>query len=268
MHVSAPALAVDLRSVSVEVAGVSRPLLRDIRWQVRPGEHWAVIGANGAGKTTLMRLVTGEVEPTTGSVTVLGGRVGVGGLRDPALRIGLIGGQPPTYARQLTALDVVVLQSSGPAAMIGARVTEAHRAVAHELLALFAIGHLAGRRYSECSLGERQRILLARVLMRDPELLLFDEPITGLDLPGREGLLRAMTQLPAQRPQLATVTVSHHLEELPPTTTHALLLRDGVETASGPVAEVITEQRISEAFGLPIAVSFLDGRWAARVVAA
>jgi iron complex transport system ATP-binding protein len=256
--------ALNLEDVSVELESAARPLLRAIDWRVLPGEHWAVIGANGAGKTTLLRLLTGVLEPTSGRVTVFGGSLGIGGLSDPRLRVGTIEGQPRTFAQRMTALEVVTLQNTGPAAMIGARVTDAHLAQGRELLALFGCGHLETRHYAGCSQGERQRILLARVLMREPDLLLFDEPITGLDLPSREGLLQAMTRLAVKRPELATVTVTHHLEELPPTTTHALLLREGEEIAAGPVQDTITQPLISECFGIPIQLDHVDGRWAVR----
>jgi iron complex transport system ATP-binding protein len=253
-----------LHGVRVEVDGASRPLLAGIDWRVRTGEHWALIGANGAGKTTLLRVLTGTIEPTRGSVTLLGGRLGIGGLSDPRLRIGLIEGQPRTFAQRLTALQVVTLQSDGPPAMVGARVTDAMLAQARELLALFGCSHLEDRLYAGCSQGERQRILLARVLMRGPDLLLFDEPITGLDLPSREGLLQAMVRLAHERPDLATVTVTHHLEELPPTTTHALLLREGEKIAAGTVAQTITEPLVSRCFGVDVSLSHVDGRWAVR----
>jgi iron complex transport system ATP-binding protein len=258
---------IDLSGVAVELDGAVRPLLTGIDWRVRAGEHWALIGANGAGKTTLLRVLTGGLEPTRGTAALFGARLGVGGLRDPRLRIGLIEGQPRTFAQRLTALEVVTLQSDGPPAMVGARVTEAMVAQARELLALFGCSTLEERQYAGCSQGERQRILLARVLMRDPELLLFDEPITGLDLPSREGLLQAMTRLAHERPALATVTVTHHLEELAPTTTHALLLRHGREVAAGPVAETITEPLISRCFGVDVALSRTDGRWSVRAQA-
>jgi iron complex transport system ATP-binding protein len=253
-----------LAGVRVEVDDATRPLLTGIDWRVRAGEHWALIGANGAGKTTLLRVLTGTLAPTRGSVTLLGGTLGVGGLRDPRLRIGLIEGQPRTFAGRLTALEVVTLQSDGPPAMVGARVTDAMVDQARGLLALFGCAHLQQRHYAGCSQGERQRILLARVLMRDPDLLLFDEPITGLDLPSREGLLQAMVRLAQERPELATVTVTHHLEELPPTTTHALLLRDGEEIAAGTVAATITEPLISRCFGVDVDLTHVDGRWSVR----
>jgi iron complex transport system ATP-binding protein len=262
--VAVPPAALVLEHVSVDVEGAQRPLLRDIDWRVEPGEHWAVIGANGAGKTTLLRVISGAIEPTSGNVTVLGGKLGTAGLADPRLRIGTIEGQPRTFAGRMTALEVVTLQSSGPAAMVGARVTDDHLRAAHELLALFGCSHLTDREYAGCSQGEKQRILLARVLMREPELLLYDEPITGLDLPSREGLLQAMTRLAAGRPELATITVTHHLEELPPSTTHALLLREGVQLAAGPVEETIDEASISECFGVPVTLSRSGERWAAR----
>jgi iron complex transport system ATP-binding protein len=255
---------VALTGVGVEIDGAARPLLTGIDWRVRTGEHWALVGANGAGKTTLLRVLTGTLRPTTGDVTLLGGRLGVGGLHDPRLRIGLIEGQPRTFAQRLTALEVVTLQSDGPPAMVGARVTDAMVRQARELLALFGCTRLEQRHYAGCSQGERQRILLARVLMRDPDLLLFDEPITGLDLPSREGLLQAMVRLAVERPQLATVTVTHHLEELAPTTTHALLLREGAEIAAGPVRDTITEPLISRCFGVDVDLTHVDGRWSVR----
>jgi iron complex transport system ATP-binding protein len=256
--------AVVLERVGVQLEGAPRPLLRDVDWRVRPGEHWALIGANGAGKTTLLRLLTGALEPTSGTVSVLGGQLGASGLRDPRLRVAAIEGQPRTFARRMTGLEVVTLQSTGPAAMIGARVTDAMVDQAHELLALFGCSHLAQRHYAECSQGERQRILLARALMRDPELLLFDEPITGLDLPSREGLLQAMTRLATERPGVTTITVTHHLEELPPTTTHALLLREGEAIASGTVEETLTEALVSRCFNVTVALARSGGRWNVR----
>jgi iron complex transport system ATP-binding protein len=258
----APAL--ELASVSVTVAD-GRPLLHAIDCVVAPGEHWAIVGANGAGKTTLLDVIAGDRAPSAGRVRVLGEDHGAVGFRDPRLRIGRIDATPRTFARSLTATDVVVLRPAGPIALRGERIDAAVYAHARELLDRFGCGPLAGRRYQSCSQGERQRIQLARALMRDPALLLLDEPAAALDLVGRDALLDAMARLAGDRPRLATVTVTHHLEELAPSTTHALLLRDGCCVASGPVDAVLTEPLLSEAFGVPVAVHRLGDRRFARV---
>jgi iron complex transport system ATP-binding protein len=239
----------------------ARLLLRDVDWAVQPGEHWAVLGANGAGKTTLLRTAAGRVRPSAGTVRVLGENHGAPGLRDPALRMAQLEAAPRVMATRLTAVDLVVLRPSGPVAVRGERIPDAVVDQARELLARFGCAGLADRPYTDCSQGERQRILLARALMRDPELVLFDEPATALDLPGREGLLQAMDRLAADRPGLATVTVTHHPEELAASTTHALLLRDGEVIAAGPIATVLTGPLMSAAFGIDVQVSRVGDRW-------
>jgi iron complex transport system ATP-binding protein len=241
-----------------------RLLLRDVDWEVRPGEHWAVLGANGAGKTTLLRTAAGRLQPSAGTVRVLGEHHGAPGLRDPALRMAQLDSAPRMMAAQLTAVDIVVLRASGPVAVRGERIPEAVVDQARELLARFGCAPLADRPYVDCSQGERQRILLARALIRDPELVLFDEPATALDLPGREGLLQAMDRLAADRPGLATVTVTHHPEELASSTTHALLLRHGAVIAAGPIATVVTAPLMSTAFGIDVQVSRVADRWSTR----
>jgi iron complex transport system ATP-binding protein len=268
-----PGMALDFSAVSVDAPprrGAGRPprLLHDVGWRVQPGEHWAVVGPNGAGKTTLLHAAAGTLPPSAGTVTILGERPGAAGLRDPRLRVAVITAAPRTFPQQLTATDVVVLREAGPVALLGTRIAPEQVARARELLAMFDCTALAGRRYADCSQGERQRILLARALLRRPALLLFDEPATGLDLPGREALLQAMARVAAERPNVATVTVTHHLEELPPSTTHGMLLRDGRVVAAGPVGGVFTEDRLSDCFGLPVSLARLGGRWAARARAA
>jgi iron complex transport system ATP-binding protein len=263
-----PALDFAGVSVSVPVADGPAPrlLLADIDWQVAPGDHWAVLGGNGAGKTTLLRTAAGALEPSAGRVRILGERLGAIGLRDPRLRMAVLQSRPGTFSHRLRALDVVLLREAGPVALLGKAITPDEVQRAHELLELFGCTHLEDAPYRDCSQGERQRILLARALMRRPALLLLDEPTTGLDLPGREDLLQAMARLAAGRPALATVTVTHHVEELPASTTHVLLLRDGVATAQGPAADILTEERLSDCFGMPIALTRAGDRWSARAL--
>jgi iron complex transport system ATP-binding protein len=126
------------------------------------------------------------------------------------------------------------------------------------------VGHLAFRTFGTLSEGERKRVQIARALMTDPELLLLDEPAAGLDLAGRESLVRTLGEICSDPLAPATVLVTHHLEEIPPGITHALLLKQGRVVAAGPVAEALTSQTLSEAFDLPLEVTHAEGRWAAR----
>lgn len=241
-------------------------LLRGINWKVLPGQHWALLGPNGAGKSTLLSLAGAVRRPSGGEVSVLGGTPGRVNMPELRARIGAI---DPTLRTPewLPVRDVVLTGASGTAWPQWERYDDATRARATYLLDLLGCTGLAERELRTCSQGERQRVRIARALMPDPPLLLLDEPATGLDLPSREALLAALATLADNHPELATVLVSHHLEELPPTTSHALLLRHGAVVASGPVATVVTDQHVSACFGFPVEVHWIEGRWSARAAA-
>lgn len=272
-------------------------LLDDLSWRVGPGEHWVVLGPNGAGKSTMLQLAGGVTHPTTGTVHVLGHRVGGVDLRALRERIGHVDAATARGLRRgLDGREVVLSGAFGSLAPQRRRLGPAHEARADALLSLTGSDALGPRRFDDCSQGERQRLLLARALMaggdgtgpqgpdgpargsggdRDgagpapggegPDLLLLDEPASGLDLPSRERLVAALVASARRWPDLPTVAVTHHLEEIPPTTTHALLLRDGRVRAAGPVDEVLTSDPVSGCFGLPVVVERTGGRWAARI---
>jgi iron complex transport system ATP-binding protein len=223
-----------------------------------------VLGPNGAGKTTMLSTVAGIRRPTGGTVTVLGKLVGSLGMRDPRAHLGFIESTPRAFAQRMSPVDVVLNAVGGSVAQQGRRSTEQERDRALELLRRLGCGPLLERRYQDCSQGERQRVLIARALMRRPHLVLLDEPTTGLDLPAREGLLQAMGALAQEMSHLATVTVTHHLEELAASTTHVLLLRDGRVTATGPVDETLTDEKLTDCFGVPVSLTRHGGRWAAH----
>jgi iron complex transport system ATP-binding protein len=265
--------ALRLRDVLVRRHGRDgRPLLLldGIDWTVAPGEQWVVLGPNGAGKSTLLRLAGGGMQPTSGRVEVLGARVGGVDLRDLRERIGLVDAATARALRpSLSGHEVVLTGIFGSIALQPRRLRPEHDEHVRAALALVGAEPLATRRYEDCSQGERQRLLLARALVgrggTGPELLLLDEPAAGLDLPSRERLVGALAASAAARPDLPTVTVTHHLEEIPPTTTHALLLRGGRIVAAGPVGEVLRSEPVGACFGLPVAVDRTDGRWRAHV---
>jgi iron complex transport system ATP-binding protein len=241
-------------------------LLDDATWTVAAGEHWVVLGPNGAGKTTLMHLAGAMSQPSSGEVEVLGARLGGVDVRALRERIGFVDAR---LARSLrghhTGLQTVLTGAFNTIILQVRRLTPAHEDRARALMALVSAEALADRRFEDCSQGERQRLLLARALMADPELLLLDEPAAGLDLPGREGLLGALATLARDRPALPTVTVTHHLEEIAPSTTHALLLRGGRVLAAGAIGDVLTSARVSDCFGLRVDVADRGGRWTAAV---
>jgi iron complex transport system ATP-binding protein len=250
-------------------AGGARPtLIADVDWTVRRGEHWVVLGPNGAGKTTLLRALTGAAEAEAGTIELLGGRLGDIGLRDPRLKVAVVEGRSRTFAGRLRAIDVMLVREAGPIALLGSRIGDDEVRRAEELLALLGCAHLRDARFRECSQGERQRVLLARSLLRDPELLLLDEPTTGLDLAGREDLLDALETLAAERPAVTTVAVTHHVEEVPASATHGLLLRDGRVQEAGPLEEVLTPATMTACFSVPVALDRIDGRWTARAARA
>ncbi|HZZ97090.1 MAG TPA: ABC transporter ATP-binding protein [Jatrophihabitantaceae bacterium] len=256
-----------LQLVDVTVRRGSKTLLERINWTVEEDERWAVLGPNGAGKSTLMAIAAANMHPSSGVAYVLGeqlGRVDVFELRP---RIGLataaIADRIPGGER---VTDVVVSAGYG---VLG-RWREAYGRLdvrrATKLLDLFGVGDLTERTFGTLSEGERKRVQIARALMTDPELLLLDEPAAGMDLGGREDLIRRLSRFAADPDAPASVLVTHHVEELPPGISHVLLLRDGAVVAAGLARQVLTDENLSETFGLPIHVWRRSGRWYARAI--
>ncbi|MEW2515078.1 ATP-binding cassette domain-containing protein [Streptomyces sp. NPDC046870] len=254
-----------LRAEDVHVVRDGRPILQEVSLTVRAGEHWALLGANGAGKSTLLGLLGAVVHPTRGAVEVLGHRLGRVDLRELRTLVGHVDPRHPLTS-PLRVRDVVLTGATNSVEPVPRwRPTPEQTERAEALLATLGLGALRDARWPTLSQGQRGRTLIARALMPEPRLLLLDEPATGLDLPGREQLIDALEELRAAHPALATVLVTHHLEELPAGTTHAVLLRDGRVLASGPVASVLTGDQVGKCFDLPLALERHEGRWSVRI---
>ncbi|MDQ3416070.1 MAG: ABC transporter ATP-binding protein [Actinomycetota bacterium] len=254
---------VELAEVSVTRGG-SR-LLDEVSWTVLDDQRWVVLGPNGAGKTTLLQVVSARMHPTAGVAGVLGEVLGTVDVFELRPRIGFMSAAlADSIPAAERVADVVV---SAAYAVVG-RWREEYDEPDHDrargLLSDVGIGHLADRTFGTLSEGERKRVQVARALMTDPELLLLDEPGAGLDLAAREDLVSTLTALAADIDAPASVLVSHHVEEIPPGFTHALLLRAGAVVAAGPVDEALTAETLSEAFGLPLVLERSAGRWSAR----
>ena len=262
-----PDLLLDLRNVSLLRGG--RALLDDITWQVALGERWVILGPNGAGKTTLIRIAGAEEHPTSGRAYVLGERIGRTALRDLRTMIGVssaaLGGRiPPTEK----VGDLVI---SAGYAVLG-RWIEEYDEIDREqaVMTLEQVGamHLIDRTWGTLSEGERKRVLLARAIMVNPELLILDEPTAGMDLGGREDLVTYLSALALDEDAPATVMITHHVEEIPEGFTHAMLLDEGVVVAQGPIDEVLTSENLSTTFHQPIELDRIGGRYFARRVRA
>ncbi|MFD1718137.1 ABC transporter ATP-binding protein [Georgenia deserti] len=254
----------------LELDGVSvrrgtKMILDQVDWSVNEGDRWVVLGPNGAGKTTIIQLVAGRMHPTSGTVTIIGeqlGRTDVSELRP------LVGVTSAALEQRIPAgeraVDVVLTASYGMTGRWREEYEDYDVERAVSLLDVFGVGHLAERAYGTLSSGERQRVQIARALMPDPEVLLLDEPAAGLDLGGREELMSALSELAGDERSPVMVLVTHHVEEIPPGFTHALLLREGGVVAAGPIDEVMTPQHLSAAFGLDLEVERHRDRFSAR----
>ncbi|KXK61517.1 iron ABC transporter ATP-binding protein [Micromonospora rosaria] len=254
--------------VSLETVGVRRSgtaLLHDVDWRVELDERWVVLGPNGAGKTTLLNLAAGRLHPTTGTAHVLGERIGRTDINELRTRIGL---STAALAERIPAeervSDVVVTAAWSVVGRWRESYDRADENRARGLLAQLGVGDLADRGYGTLSEGERKRVQIARALMTDPELLLLDEPAAGLDLGGREDLVARLAELAQDPDAPALVLVTHHVEEIPPGFTHALLLRDGGVVAQGLLDRTLTGENLSTTFGLPLTVERRGDRWTAR----
>ncbi|MDX1620677.1 MAG: ATP-binding cassette domain-containing protein [Nitriliruptorales bacterium] len=254
----------------VTVVESGHHLLDDVDLVVPVGEHLALIGPNGAGKTTLLRAIAGYRHPTQGQVEVLGERLGHTDVRVLRRRVGFTSTalHPLLQTSAEVRLVVAAARHGATARVRGLEGDDAALDAAQVALGRVGAGHLAGRRCATLSQGEWQRVQIARALVTDPGLLLLDEPMAGLDIGGREGLLADLDQLMREEDGPTVVMVAHHLEELPAATRRAAILDRGELVASGPIGDVLTSEVVSRAFRLPLNVDRHEGRWSARLRAA
>ncbi|HET6298403.1 MAG TPA: ABC transporter ATP-binding protein [Kribbella sp.] len=256
----------------VELAGVTivrggARLLDNIDWTVDEADRWVIIGPNGAGKTTLLQIVAAQMHPTEGVAGLLGEVLGAVDVFELRPRIGLTSAAlADRLPRSERVSDVVVSASYAVLGRWREEYDEQDHQRAKVLLTELGIGHLSERTFGTLSEGERKRVQIARALMTDPELMLLDEPAAGLDLTGREQLVRSLSSIATAEGSPAMVLVTHHVEEIPPGFTHALLLKQGHVIAAGPITEALTAQTLSETFDLALSLDHREGRYTARAL--
>jgi iron complex transport system ATP-binding protein len=255
-----------------ELAGVSivrggAVLLDGVDWSIEETDRWVVIGPNGAGKTTMLQILAAQMHPTTGVVGLLGEVLGAVDVFELRPRIGLTSAAlADKLPRSERVSDVVVSASYAVLGRWREEYDELDHQRAKELLTELGIGHLSERTFGTLSEGERKRVQIARALMTDPELMLLDEPAAGLDLTGREQLVRSLSAIATAEGSPAMVLVTHHVEEIPPGFTHALLLKQGRIVAAGPIEQALTAETLSDTFDLALSLDHHDGRYFARAL--
>ena len=256
-------LLIDFAKVTLRRNG--RLLVGPITWSVELDERWVIVGPNGAGKTSLLRIAAAMEHPSSGTAFILGERLGRVDMSELRARIGL---SSASLAQRVPDDEIVRdLVVSAGYAVLGRwreRYDDVDYAQALDMLESVGGEHLADRTYGTLSEGERKRVLIARALMTDPELLLLDEPAAGLDLGGREELVARLSDLALDPDAPAMVLVTHHVEEIPPGFSHGLILSEGSVVAAGLLSDVLTADNLSAAFGQSIALDLIDGRYFAR----
>ena len=244
-----------------------KEILGPITFNLTEGERWVILGPNGAGKSTLLKLLATEIFPSKGRVSLLGQELGKVDVFELRTRIGVCGSMKHEQIPNDESVRDVVLTAAY--AVIG-RWNEVYdlwdESRAAALLTTFGVRELGDRAYGTLSDGERKRVQIARALMIDPEILLLDEPTAGLDLGGREDLLSRFASFALDHRSPLTVVVTHHIEEIPVGTTHALLMKDGLIAVSGPVDQVVTSSNVNQVFGINMEVTNSNGRFYARAL--
>ncbi len=256
-------VVLEMDGVGVTIDG--KPVLHNISWSVERRQHWALLGPNGGGKSTAMRVAALQLHPSTGSITVLGHRLGRIDIRPLRARIGVSSAALVDQLRgSLTAEEIVRCGRFGALEPWWHTYDAADTTRAEDLLARLGLDGYGPRTFATMSSGERQRVLLARTLMPNPELILLDEPTAGLDFGGREELVGALHSLAADPGAPPSVLVTHRVEDLPETTTHLAAIKEGRMVAAGPIESTLSADVLSEVFSLPVELSRHGGRWAAR----
>ncbi|MBF6051141.1 iron ABC transporter ATP-binding protein [Streptomyces eurocidicus] len=254
-----------LELVDVSVVREGRALVDQVSWSVKEGERWVVLGPNGAGKTTLLNVASSYLFPTTGTVKVLGEKLGAVDVFELRPRIGVAGiALADKLPRSQTVLQTVLTAAYGMTATWREDYEEVDEQRARAFLDVLGMTDYLDRKFGTLSEGERKRTLIARAMMTDPELLLLDEPAAGLDLGGREDLVRRLGRLARDPLAPSMLMVTHHVEEIPAGFTHVLMIRQGKVLAAGPVELELTSRNLSHCFGLPLVVERRGDRFTAQ----
>lgn len=239
-------------------------ILKDINWKVKPGEHWAILGANGSGKTSLIMAISGYLPFGGGRIYLLDGWIGKINLIEQRKKIGIVSQSLSEYIAKnvpfITPVELVLSGLFGSLRLVDP-VSEAERERALQILTEIGCADLVAKHFNVLSTGEKQRCMLARGRMAQNELILLDEPCAGLDLGARERFLYSVNMMIKSEDAPTTIFITHHPEEIVAGISHVLLIHHGEVVASGPKSEVMTAELLSKTFDLPLRVASDNGRY-------
>lgn len=254
-----------LDTVSFQRQG--REILKDISWTIHKGEHWALVGHNGSGKTTLLNMITGYHWPSAGSVEVLGQQFGRVDLRELRKHIGWVSSSLSESILNHHGSDTVLeIVGGGIDATLGLRLSRETQERAEDAMDQFELTGFSTKPFRTLSQGEKQRVLIARAWVSQKPLLILDEPCSGLDLKTRERLLDTVEELAQMPSGPSLIYVTHYVEEIRPSFSHALVLKEGSVVASGSKVPVLTAENLSMAFAIPLEITWHNDRPWARIV--
>lgn len=237
-----------------------KAVLSNVNWQIKKGEHWAILGLNGSGKTTLLNMINGYIWPSTGNVTVLNEEFGKTDIRELRKYIGWVSSSLQERIKQTAVAEDIVVSGKHSSIGLYEETTDEDYEKAKHLLEQLGCKHLIGRMYQTCSQGEKQKILIARGLMGSPEVLILDEPTNGLDFISREELLKTIQEMANQENAPTIIFVTHHIEEILPVFSHTLLLKEGTVFSKGKTEDVLTTEKLTAFFDLPVEIDWRNNR--------
>lgn len=260
MSVAQNEIRLDMENVTWKKEGT--PILEQINWKIRRGEHWVLLGLNGSGKTSLLNLLLGYEWPSSGKVSVLDNAFGQTNMQELRQRVGMVSTSLLERFQKYPNMTVKEVVLSGPYASIGLyqKVEMKEYEKAMGILQQFEMETFADYPFHLLSQGQKVRVMLARAWMTDPSLLILDEPCSGLDVRMREHLLMTVEEMMNQPNSPTILYVTHHLEEIVPAFTHVLLLKDGKAVHAGDKHEVLQERNLEIAFELPVKIHWEEDR--------
>ena len=248
-----------LRDVTYLQAG--KEILTDITWTVQKGETWAVLGLNGAGKSTLLRILTAEFWPSSGQVEILGIPFGQGQIPLLRKKIGIVASHISERIAPSMKAEEIVLTGRYKSSILYTQVAASEWQDAKDMMQQLECGHLIGRTYASLSQGEKQKVLVARALMDQPDILILDEASNGLDFFAKEALLKQMKALTQLEQAPLLIYVTHHVDEISDSFSHLLLLKDGHIHSQGSKAAILQKENLEDFYGKKIQIFPLeDGR--------